>query len=253
MNYIFGFEGIRQIDESVHSLPHKLTVIALDDKFIFVGREEYIFSQPEDYEVFSGDIDRIVLEKWRPVLEDALYSLEESPNLIFYSERDYRLFNTMKRRFGIRTGALGYYSLEAMTGLADSEEGRSEFSAIRTELKKEYHAEAEKASAREARRGTVEEKIAGLCVRYGMKAEFRSGSVYVTTYAGEWHFAYNDRPVTLYHSNAIPVKDKHGRIRRHSHIQPVELYSPLRAIHYIRNHEAAEEKRLMGKNNGKTE
>jgi hypothetical protein len=121
------------------------------------------------------------------------------------------------------------------------------------ELKKEYHAEAEKASAREARRGTVEEKIAGLCVRYGMKAEFRSGSVYVTTYAGEWHFAYNDRPVTLYHSNAIPVKDKHGRIRRHSHIQPVELYSPLRAIHYIRNHEAAEEKRLMEKNNGKTE
>ncbi|MEI3502450.1 MAG: hypothetical protein V8Q42_01865 [Anaerovoracaceae bacterium] len=43
MNYIFGFEGIRQIEESMHSLPHKLTVTALDDRFIFVGREEYIF------------------------------------------------------------------------------------------------------------------------------------------------------------------------------------------------------------------
>ena len=99
MNYIFGFEGIRQIEESVHSLPNKLTVTVLDDSFIFAGREEYIFSQPEDYEVFSGDIDRIVLEKWRPVLEDALHSLEESPNLIFYSERDYRLFNTINSKY----------------------------------------------------------------------------------------------------------------------------------------------------------
>lgn len=253
MNYIFGFEGVRQIEESMHSLPRKLTVTALDEYFVFKGREEYVFSQPEEYEVFSGDIDRIVLDKWQPVLEDAIYSLENEPNLIFYSERDYRLFNTMRRRFNIHIGALGYYSLEAMTGLADSEEGRSEFGAIREELKKEYRAEAEKASVKSARKGTVEEKIQELCERYGMKSEFRSGTVYVTTYAGEWHFAYNDRPVTLYHKNAIPVKDKHGRLRRHSHVQPVELYSPLKAIHYIRNHEAAEEKRLMSKRDNKTE
>lgn len=33
---------------------------------------------------------------------------------------------------------------------------------------------------------------------------------------------------------------------RHSHIQPVELYAPLQALAYIRNHEAAEERRLLG-------
>ncbi len=253
MNHIIGFEGVRRIDESQHSLPHRLTVTTLDDDFVFKGREEYVFQQPEDYEVFSGDIDRIVLEKWRPVLEDALYSIGDSPNLIFYSERDYRLFNAMRRRFGIHIGALGYYSLEAMTGLAESEEGRSEFSAIKDELKKEYRAEAEKSAAREARRGTIEEKLEKTCRKYGMKSEFKSGLIYVTTYAGEWYFAYNDRPVTLYHKNSIPVKDRHGRLVRHSHIQPVELYSPLKALQYIRNHEAAEENRLMRKDRHKTE
>lgn len=79
-----------------------------------------------------------------------------------------------------------------------------------------------------------------------MKAEFRSGTAYITTYAGEWYFAYNDRPITLYHKNSIPVKGRNGDLIRHSHIQPVELYAPLQALAYIRNHEAAEERRLLG-------
>lgn len=43
--------------------------------------------------------------------------------------------------------------------------------------------------------GSIEEKLESVCRKYGMKAEFRSGTAYITTYAGEWYFAYNDRPI----------------------------------------------------------
>lgn len=247
MIYIFGFEGIKQVEGSRHSLPEKLTVTVLEDSCIFIRHDEYIFEQAQDYEIYSGDIDRIVLEKWEPVLEDALSELGEAPSLVFYSERDFRLFNSMKNRFGLHTGALGYYSIEAMLSLAESEETKSEFRLIKEELKQEYKTEASKASEADRKRGTIEEKLESTCRRYGMKAEFRNGTVYIKTYAGEWYFSYNDRPITLYHQNAIPVKGKNGRLKRHSHVQPVELYSPLKVLEYIRNHEAAEEKRLMKK------
>ena len=247
MIYIFGFEGVRQVEESKHSLPSALTVTCLADGFTFVKREEYIFETPVDYEIYSGDIDRIVLEKWEKVLEEAMYELGEAPKLIFYNERDFRLFNAMKNRFGIHTGALGYYSIEAMSRLADSEENKSEFRLIRDELKNDYKSEANKFALEGNRRGTIEDKIERTCAKYGMKVEFKSGTAYIKTYAGEWYFSYNDRPITLYHKNAVPVKGRNGRLKKHSHVQPVELYSPLKALQYIRNHEAAEEKRLMNK------
>ena len=247
MIYIFGFEGVRQVEESRHSLPGKLTATCLNDGYIFVKREEYIFETPKDYEIYSGDIDRIVLEKWKKVLEEAMYELGEAPKLIFYNERDFRLFNAMKNRFDMHTGALGYYSIEAMSKLADSEENKSEFKLIRDELKQDYRTEANKSALLGSRKGTIEEKIEKTCAKYGMKVELRSGTAYIKTYAGEWYFSYNDRPITLYHKNAIPVKGRNGKLKRYSHVQPVELYSPLKALQYIRNHETAEEKRLMNK------
>ena len=203
---------------------------------------EYLFEQPEDYEIFSGDIDRIVLEKWRPVMEDVLYDMEETPKLVFFAESDRRLFLSMKSKFRMHIGAWEYYSLESLLQLADLEENKSEFSLIREQLKEEYKT----AALEQKNAGSIEEKLESVCRKYGMKAEFRSGTAYITTYAGEWYFAYNDRPITLYHKNSIPVKGRNGDLIRHSHIQPVELYAPLQALAYIRNHEAAEERRILG-------
>lgn len=241
MIYLFCFEGIRKIEESKHSLPERLMMLCLDDDFLPKGSNRYDFSQPEDYEIYSGDIDRIVLDKWRPVMEDILYDMKESPILVFLSERDLRLFSIIKNKFRMHIGALGYYSLEAMRELADLEESKSEFKLIKERLKDEYREHAEKASSA----NTIEEKIKNMCSKYGMKAEIKNGVAYITTYAGEWYFSYNDRPITLYHKNSVPVKNKKGKIVRHSHVQPAELYSPLHALAYIRNHEAAEEKRLL--------
>ena len=242
MIYLLAFEGLRQIEESRYELPQKLVVKCLEEDFTLQEEREYLFEQPEDYEVFSGDIDRIVLEKWRPVMEDLLYEMEETPKLVFFAESDRRLFLARKTKLRLHIGAWEYYSLESLLQLADLEENKSEFSLIREQLKEEYRAADEK--RRNA--GSIEEKLESVCRKYGMKAEFRSGTAYITTYAGEWYFAYNDRPITLYHKNSIPVKGKNGDLIRHSHIQPVELYAPLQALAYIRNHEAAEERRLMG-------
>ena len=121
-------------------------------------------------------------------------------------------------------------------------ENKSEFSLIREQLKEKYKT----AALEQKNAGSIEEKLESVCRKYGMKAEFRSRTAHITTYAGEWYFAYNDRPITLYHKNSIPVKGRNGDLIRHSHIQPVELYAPLQALAYIRNHEAAEERRLLG-------
>lgn len=244
MVYLFYFKGIKKIEESKHSLPEKLTVISLDDCFVPKGNSEYIFEQPKDYEIFSGDIDKIVLDKWKPVMEDVIYDLGETPKIIFFSERDLRLFSIMKNKFRMHIGAWGYYSIEAMSELAELEESKSEFKLIKERLKDEYRDAVNKSSR--AVNG-IEEKIRSVCGKYKMKVEIKSGTAYITTYAGEWYFSYNDRPITLYHKNSIPVKDKNGKLKKHSHIQPTELHSPLHALAYIRNHEAAEEKRLMGK------
>ena len=83
MIYLFSFEGLREIEESRYRLPQKLIVQSFEEGFLLQGRMEYLFEQPEDYEIFSGDIDRIVLEKWRPVMEDVLYDMEETPNWCF--------------------------------------------------------------------------------------------------------------------------------------------------------------------------
>ena len=227
MIYLFSFEGLREIEESRYRLPQKLIVQSFEEGFLLRGRMEYLFEQPEDYEIFSGDIDRIVLEKWRPVMEDVLYDMEETPKLVFFAESDRRLFLSMKSKFRMHIGAWEYYSLESLLQLADLEEYKM-------------------AALEQKNAGSIEEKLESVCRKYGMKAEFRSGTAYITTYAGEWYFAYNDRPITLYHKNSIPVKGRNGDLIRHSHIQPVELYAPLQALAYIRNHEAAEERRLLG-------
>lgn len=242
MIYLFSFVGLREIEESRYRLPQKLIVQSFDEGFLPQERAEYPFDQPEDYEIFSGDIDRIVLEKWRPVMEDVLYDMEETPKLVFFAESDRRLFLSMKSKFRMHIGAWEYYSLESLLQLADLEENKSEFSLIREQLKEEYKT----AAFEQKNAGSIEEKLESVCRKYGMKAEFRSGTAYITTYAGEWYFAYNDRPITLYHKNSIPVKGRNGDLIRHSHIQPVELYAPLQALVYIRNHEAAEERRLLG-------
>ena len=247
MIYLFSFEGLREIEESRYRLPQKLIVQNFEEGFVPQERAEYPFEQPEDYEIFSGDIDRIVLEKWRPVMEDVLYDMEETPKLVFFAESDRRLFLSMKSKFRMHIGAWEYYSLESLLQLADLEENKSEFSLIREQLKEEYKT----AAFEQKNAGSIEEKLESVCRKYGMKAEFRSGTAYITTYAGEWYFAYNDRPITLYHKNSIPVKGRNGDLIRHSHIQPVELYAPLQALAYIRNHEAAEERRLLGGQPGK--
>ena len=220
MIYLFSFEGLREIEESRYRLPQKLIVQSFEEGFLLRGRMEYLFEQPEDYEIFSGDIDRIVLEKWRPVMEGVLYDMEETPKLVFFAESDRRLFLSMKSKFRMHIGAWEYYSLESLLQLADLEENKSEFSLIREQLKEEYKT----AALEQKNAGSIEEKLESVCRKYGMKAEFRSGTAYITTYAGEWYFAYYDRPIT----------------------QPVELYAPLQALAYIRNHEAAEERRLLG-------
>ena len=98
MIYLFSFEGLREIEESRYRLPRKLIVQSFEERFLLQGRMEYLFEQPEDYEIFSGDIDRIVLEKWRPVMEDVLYDMEETPRLVFFAESDRRLFLSMKKQ-----------------------------------------------------------------------------------------------------------------------------------------------------------
>ena len=114
MIYLFSFEGLREIEESRYRLPQKLIVQSFEEGFLLQGRMEYLFEQPEDYEIFSGDIDRIVLEKWRPVMEDVLYDMEETPRLVFFAESDRRLFLSMKSKFRMHIGAWDYYSLESL-------------------------------------------------------------------------------------------------------------------------------------------
>lgn len=225
-------------------MAERLRVTELSRDFVFIEEREYIFSQPEEQEIYSGDIDRIVLERWEEVLEDALYDLDEEPVFLFLSERDLRLFSVVKGKLNIHTGALGYYSLEAMVRLADSLEGEGEMKLIRDRLKEEYETSR---SGGSSDRWGIEGKIKETCRRFGMKAEIKAGTVYVTTYGGEWYFSYNDRPITLYHKNAVPVKDRDGKLKRHFHVQKVDLYSPLHALAYIRNHERAEERRIMGR------
>ena len=58
MIYLFSFEGLREIEESRYRLPQKLIVQSFEEGFLLRGRMEYLFEQPEDYEIFSGDIDR---------------------------------------------------------------------------------------------------------------------------------------------------------------------------------------------------
>ena len=127
MIYLFSFEGLREIEESRYRLPQKLIVQSFEEGFLLQGRMEYLFEQPEDYEIFSGDIDRIVLEKWQPVMEDVLYDMEETPKLVFFAESDRRLFLSMKSKFRMHIGAWEYYSLESLLQLADLEENKSEF------------------------------------------------------------------------------------------------------------------------------
>lgn len=57
MIYLFSFEGLREIEESRYRLPQKLIVQSFEEGFLLQGRMEYLFEQPEDYEIFSGDID----------------------------------------------------------------------------------------------------------------------------------------------------------------------------------------------------
>ena len=243
MIYLFSFEGLREIEESRYRLPQKLIVQSFEEGFLLRGRMEYLFEQPEDYEIFSGDIDRIVLEKWRPVMEDVLYDMEETPKLVFFAESDRRLFSSNAKASSACILEHGNIILwNRCCSLRIWRKTKSEFSLIREQLKEEYKT----AALEQKNAGSIEEKLESVCRKYGMKAEFRSGTAYITTYAGEWYFAYNDRPITLYHKNSIPVKGRNGDLIRHSHIQPVELYAPLQALAYIRNHEAAEERRLLG-------
>jgi len=243
MIHILCFKGIRKVEESVHSLPESLEMITLDDGFNKKGSQAFKFQQPAEYEIYSGDIDRIVLDKWRPVMEDVIYSMEDTPRLVFLSERDKRLFNMMKGKLRMHTGAVDYYSLEAMISLADSADSKGEFSAIEQELKENYRKQI--AEHESSSNNAMEHKLYETCSRYGMKVSFKSGTAYVSTYGGDWHFVYNDRPITLYHKNSRPVKNKSGKTVKYSHVQPIQLYSPLHALAYIRNHDAAEERRLM--------
>ena len=53
MIYLFSFEGLREIEESRYRLPQKLIVQSFEEGFLLRGRMEYLFEQPEDYEIFS--------------------------------------------------------------------------------------------------------------------------------------------------------------------------------------------------------
>ena len=87
---------------------------------------------------------------------------------------------SMKSKFRMHIGAWEYYSLESLLQLADLEENKSEFSLIREQLKEEYKT----AALEQKNAGSIEEKLESVCRKYGMKAEFRSGTAYITTYAG---------------------------------------------------------------------
>ena len=91
----------------------------------------------------------------------------------------------------------------------------------------------------------MKNEISRVCQEQGMHAEFRGGTVFITTAAGEWYFDYNDRPINLKHKNENQWFDGFGNSTGNYHPQNVSLYAPIQAIAYIKRHDMAAEKRLM--------
>jgi myo-inositol-1(or 4)-monophosphatase len=91
----------------------------------------------------------------------------------------------------------------------------------------------------------IQKEIVSICEEYGMYAEFAGGTVFVTTVAGEWFFAYNDRPIRVHHKNYTARTKEAGRSMQHYHLQDKRFASPLHAIHYISEHDIALKRRVM--------
>jgi hypothetical protein len=91
----------------------------------------------------------------------------------------------------------------------------------------------------------MEEQIAMLCQEHGMYAAFEDGTAFITTVAGEWFFAYNDRPIKLSHRNYSEKLAAQGKSYQHYHLQTKVFPAPLSVICYIRKHEIQLRNRMM--------
>ena len=92
---------------------------------------------------------------------------------------------------------------------------------------------------------TMQKQIAAVCEEHGMHAEFTGGTAFITTVAGEWFFAYNDRPIRLHHKNYSDDEMKANRRNDLYHLQDVRFASPLQALRYISKHDLDLRRRVM--------
>jgi hypothetical protein len=93
----------------------------------------------------------------------------------------------------------------------------------------------------------MREQITKICEEYGMHAEFNSGLAFITTVAGEWFFAYNDRPIKLRHKNYELRAGRSAKSLNFYHDQNYTFPSPLHVLKYIYGHERDETERIMGR------
>ena len=111
-----------------------------------------------------------------------------------------------------------------------SEENKAKSNAKRTPSTKAY---------------IMEKQIAAFCEEYGMHAEFKAGTAFITTIAGEWFFMYNDRPIRLHHKNYSTEELKSNRQADLYHLQGTRYSSPLQVLRYISNHDLDLKRRVM--------
>ena len=99
----------------------------------------------------------------------------------------------------------------------------------------------------------IKQEIVAACEEYGMHAEFAGGTVFVTTIAGEWFFAYNDRPIRLRHKNYSKDTKHLSATMSHYHLQEKRFPSPLHVLRYICEHDLALKRQLMQEVKGEME
>jgi myo-inositol-1(or 4)-monophosphatase len=91
----------------------------------------------------------------------------------------------------------------------------------------------------------IQRAISSICDEYGMHAKFVGGTAFITTFAGEWFFAYNDRPIRLRHKNYAERTKKFADSLDYYHLQYDRFPSPLHALKYIFNHDMELKRKIM--------
>jgi len=97
---------------------------------------------------------------------------------------------------------------------------------------------------------TIKQEIASACSEYGMHAGFVGGTAFITTVVGEWYFAYNDRPIRLYHKNYSKDAKQVDRSMNFYHLQDKRFASPVHVLRYISEHDFDLKRRVMQEADG---